>query len=102
MLDADEALALGLVATVVPDDDVVEQAHALAQRLADGPTRALGRTKRLLRAEDRGLAAQLDAEADAIAESAARRRGPGGHRRVPRAPPAAVPVGPELSERGVR
>ena len=71
VLDADEALAWGLVATVVPDDEVVEQALALAQRLADGPTQALGRTKRLLRAEDRGLAAQLDAEADAIAESAA-------------------------------
>ncbi len=71
MLDAAEALAWGLVATVVPDDEVSAQALELAQRLADGPTGALGRTKRLLRAEDRGLAAQLDAEADAIAESAA-------------------------------
>ncbi len=71
VLDADEALVLGLVATVVPDDEVSAQALGLAQRLADGPTGALGRTKRLLRAEDRGLAAQLDAEADAIAESAA-------------------------------
>ena len=54
-------------------DRVLDAAEALelAQRLADGPTGALGRTKRLLRAEDRGLAAQLDAEADAIAESAA-------------------------------
>ena len=71
VLDAAEALEWGLVATVVPDDEVSAHALELAQRLADGPTRALGRTKRLLRAEDRGLSAQLDAEADAIAESAA-------------------------------
>ena len=68
VLDADEALALGLVATVVPDDEVVSEADGLAQRLADGPTRALGRTKRLVRA-DGDLDAHLDAEADAIAES---------------------------------
>jgi 2-(1,2-epoxy-1,2-dihydrophenyl)acetyl-CoA isomerase len=68
VLDADEALALGLVATVVPDDEVVAEADGLAQRLADGPTRALGRTKRLVRA-DGDLDAHLDAEADAIAES---------------------------------
>jgi 2-(1,2-epoxy-1,2-dihydrophenyl)acetyl-CoA isomerase len=68
VLDADEALALGLVATVVPDDEVAAEADGLAQRLADGPTRALGRTKRLVRAHG-DLDAHLDAEADAIAES---------------------------------
>lgn len=72
MLTADEALALGLVAVVVADDDVAAEADALARRLADGPVRALGRTKRLLHASpDRDLAAQLDAEAQAIAESVA-------------------------------
>jgi len=68
VLDADEALALGLVATVVPDDEVAAEADGLAQRLADGPTRALGRTKRLVRAHG-DFDAHLDAEADAIAES---------------------------------
>lgn len=71
VLGADEAHALGLVATVVPDDEVATAAHGLARRLADGPTRALGRTKQLLRADDRDLDAQLDAEVDAIAESTA-------------------------------
>ncbi|HEX5810711.1 MAG TPA: enoyl-CoA hydratase-related protein, partial [Pseudonocardia sp.] len=72
VIAADEALALGLVAVVVPDDDVAAEAQALAQRLADGPVRALGRTKQLLRAgADRDLGAQLDAEARAIAESVA-------------------------------
>lgn len=72
VLDADEALALGLVATVVADDRVAAEAEALAQRLADGPVRALARTKRLLHdGAGRDLADQLDAEADAIAESVA-------------------------------
>jgi 2-(1,2-epoxy-1,2-dihydrophenyl)acetyl-CoA isomerase len=72
VITADEALALGLVAVVVADDDVAAEAQALAQRLADGPVRALGRTKQLLRASgERDLATQLDAEAQAIAESAA-------------------------------
>jgi 2-(1,2-epoxy-1,2-dihydrophenyl)acetyl-CoA isomerase len=88
VLDADEALTLGLVATVVPDDDVVAEADGLAQRLADGPTRALGRTKRLVRAEC-DLDAHLDAEADAIAESVADAEGREGvaafrERRLPR------------------
>ena len=72
VLTADEALTLGLVALVVPDDDVAAEAEAPARRLADGPVRALGRTKQLLReGGDRDLAAQLDAEAQAIAESVA-------------------------------
>jgi 2-(1,2-epoxy-1,2-dihydrophenyl)acetyl-CoA isomerase len=72
VISADEALALGLVAVVVADDDVAAEAQALAQRLADGPVRALGRTKQLLRAGgDRDLGEQLDAEAHAIAESVA-------------------------------
>ena len=70
VVDAEEALALGLVAVVVADDDVVTEAEALARRLADGPVRALGRTKGLVRA-DRTLSEQLDAEATAIAESVA-------------------------------
>jgi 2-(1,2-epoxy-1,2-dihydrophenyl)acetyl-CoA isomerase len=70
VIDADEALALGLVAAVVADDDVAGEAEALARRLAEGPVRALGRTKSLVRA-DRTLSDQLDAEAAAIAESVA-------------------------------
>lgn len=102
VLDAAEALALGLVAAVVPDDEVVERALALAQRLANGPTRALGRTKRLLRAADRGLAAQLDAEADAIAESAADPEGREGIAAFRERRPPRFPVGPEPSDRGAR
>ncbi len=92
VLSADDALALGLVAAVVPDDAVAAEAQQLAERLAEGPTAALGRVKRLLReGADRGLDAQLDAEADAIAASAAGPEGREGvaafqERRAPRFP----------------
>jgi 2-(1,2-epoxy-1,2-dihydrophenyl)acetyl-CoA isomerase len=72
VLSADEALDLGLVAVVVPDDEVAAEAQRLAERLAAGPVAALGRVKRLLReSPDRDIDTQLDAEAAAIAESAA-------------------------------
>jgi 2-(1,2-epoxy-1,2-dihydrophenyl)acetyl-CoA isomerase len=48
MLDAQEALELGLVTRVVPDDALADEGLALARELAAGPTRALGATKRLL------------------------------------------------------
>jgi 2-(1,2-epoxy-1,2-dihydrophenyl)acetyl-CoA isomerase len=71
-LGADDARDLGLVAAVVPDDRLVETATALAQRLAAGPTRAIGLTKRLLNAaEDAGLADSLATEA-ALQELAGR------------------------------
>jgi 2-(1,2-epoxy-1,2-dihydrophenyl)acetyl-CoA isomerase len=99
VITADEALDLGLVAVVVPDDDVVAEAEALARRLADGPVRALGRTKSLLRA-DRTLADQLDAEAASIAESVADEGREGIAAFRERRPPRFSAV--EASERGVR
>lgn len=44
-VDADAALAMGLVHSVVPDDDVVGAAMGLARRLAAGPTKAFGAMK---------------------------------------------------------
>jgi 2-(1,2-epoxy-1,2-dihydrophenyl)acetyl-CoA isomerase len=91
-LDAREALDLGIVAAVVPDADVAGEAARLAERLAAGPTAALGRTKRLLRdAATRDLAAHLDAEAAAIAACAGGAEGREGvaafqERRPPRFP----------------
>ena len=41
----EEALRLGLVTRVVPHDSLVDEAMALARRLADGPTLAYGRMK---------------------------------------------------------
>jgi len=62
-LDAAEALAMGLVNRVVPAAELAAATTVLAQRLAQGPTLALGRMKRLLRASfDHDLATQLDLE----------------------------------------
>ncbi len=45
-LEAAEALKLGLVNKVVDQSEVVKEALALAEKLASGPTRAFGLTKR--------------------------------------------------------
>ena len=63
-LGADDALAAGLVAAVVPGDRLAEVTRELAHRLATGPTVAIGLTKRLVNAaEDADLGASLGAEA---------------------------------------
>lgn len=48
--DAATALQLGIVNRVVPAADLAQTTQALARRLADGPTRAYGEIRRLLRA----------------------------------------------------
>jgi 2-(1,2-epoxy-1,2-dihydrophenyl)acetyl-CoA isomerase len=63
-LTADDAHAAGLVAGVVPADRLAETTRELAQRLASGPTRAIGLTKRLVNtAEDATLGESLAGEA---------------------------------------
>ena len=71
-LGAGDARDLGLVAAVVPADRLADAARELAQRLAAGPTAAIGLTKRLLNAaENATLAEALEAEA-ALQELAGR------------------------------
>jgi 2-(1,2-epoxy-1,2-dihydrophenyl)acetyl-CoA isomerase len=63
-LGARAAADAGLVAAVVPSAELLDAVGDLAQRLASGPTRAIGLTKRLLnRAEDEDLEATLTLEA---------------------------------------
>lgn len=63
-LGADEAEAAGLVAAVVPGERLSVVTRELAQRLAAGPTVAIGLTKRLVNAaEDDDLATSLAVEA---------------------------------------
>ncbi|ANY09200.1 enoyl-CoA hydratase/isomerase family protein [Pseudonocardia sp. HH130630-07] len=72
VLDAATLSDLGLLTSVVDDDGVTDEAVALAHRLAQGPTAALGRIRDLLTGTwERTLTDQLDAEADAIAACAA-------------------------------
>lgn len=65
---AEEAKALGLVTEVLPDDEVLPRARALAAQLAQGPTLAYGEVKRLLADSfGNGLETQMELETRAIA-----------------------------------
>lgn len=67
-IDATEAQRLGLIGIVAPVDGFAEALDKLLKKLANGPTLAYARTKRLLRgAAMTGLESQLDAEAAAFA-----------------------------------
>jgi 2-(1,2-epoxy-1,2-dihydrophenyl)acetyl-CoA isomerase len=71
MFDAAAAERMGLINRVLPGADLEREAMAFAQRLATGPTVALGRLRRLMRTSfDRDLPAQLDAESAAFRECA--------------------------------
>jgi len=66
-LSAEQARALGLVNFVVAEADLAKETAALADRLARGPTLALGRAKALInRSLESSLEAQLEAEAQNI------------------------------------
>jgi enoyl-CoA hydratase/carnithine racemase len=68
-IDAATAERYGLVNRVVPGDEVLPAARAWAERLAAGPTMALGVTKRLLENEqhmDLTSAVEVEAEAQAL------------------------------------
>ena len=63
-MSAEEALRIGLVNRIVPPDALMAEARALAQRLATGPSFALGMTKTLLNQElDIDFASAIEAEA---------------------------------------
>ncbi len=54
-IDAATALAWGLVSRVVPHDELLDEAHALAARIAKNPPHALRMAKRLLQESRTGL-----------------------------------------------
>jgi len=73
-LGANEALAIGLVGRVVRATELLPAAHALADRIAEGPPRALAMTKRLLEAgwsTDLDEALQAEAAAQGLAGASA-------------------------------
>ena len=70
-IGAEEAVSIGLVTRVVPDDALHVEASAVATALAKGPVRALARCRALLmESANAGLHDQLDREAASIAKSA--------------------------------
>ena len=63
-LSAADAQAMGMIWRVVPADQLMTEARAVAERLATQPTRAIGLIKRMLDASaTNGLEAQLELEA---------------------------------------
>ena len=67
--DAETALRMGLYNRVVPADEVLGEARKLAEKLAKGPSYALGVTKQSLNREaslDLASALQAEAEAQAV------------------------------------
>ncbi|MFD1811299.1 enoyl-CoA hydratase/isomerase family protein [Rhodococcus gannanensis] len=72
VVDADEAVRLGLLSRLVADDEVQTEALRVAAGLADGPTSSYASIKALLaRSGDSSLSDQLDAEAASISAAAA-------------------------------
>jgi 2-(1,2-epoxy-1,2-dihydrophenyl)acetyl-CoA isomerase len=71
LLSARQALEWGLVNQVVADDQLMTTALEIARRLAEGPTRAYGETKRLiLSGATESLESQMERESRAIAAMA--------------------------------
>lgn len=71
VLNAQEALAAGLIDEMVPAEDLQARAEAAGRRLAEGPTRAYGELKRLfVSVGDTALEAQLELEALALSRCA--------------------------------
>ncbi|MGV9613441.1 enoyl-CoA hydratase/isomerase family protein [Nocardia xishanensis] len=76
VLDAEEAVRLGLLSRLVADDEVRSATMALAQQLAQGPRSTHASIKSLLAQSDSAtLSEQLDLERDFIATAANSRTG---------------------------
>lgn len=68
--DAAEAYRMGMLNLVVPVESLEATSREIAERLARGPTRAIGAMKRLIRTSfERSLPDQLDAERDRFVEN---------------------------------
>ncbi len=63
-VEAEEALRIGMINKVVPNDQLMDEALGFAKRMAKAPTRSVGMIKRLLnRSFDSDLQTQLELEA---------------------------------------
>lgn len=71
MIDAEEAQRIGLVNKVVPSEELEKATAEFAERMAKGPTRAIGLAKKILnRGMETDLATLLDLEAFAQYQTA--------------------------------
>ena len=71
IIGADDALKFGLVTKVVPHDTLADESRAFAEKLAGGPTRGYGLSKRAMYfGIDHDIEATMDFEADLQAQLA--------------------------------
>ena len=66
MISAQRAAEMGMINSVAPDGELMDQALALAEKLAQAPTAAIGRIKELLEASatsDYGSQLELERQA---------------------------------------
>jgi len=78
-VSAREALEIGLVSRVVPDQDLQKAAEECAKELASGPTRSFGVTKRLvLQSSEESLDTQMALEGRELARAITRPDGQAG------------------------
>lgn len=68
ILDAQEALACGLVSRVLPGADLLAEAQKTAARIAGSAPMAMRRSKALIRANRADVKARMDAESKVFAE----------------------------------
>lgn len=69
-LSASEAADWGLIDRAVPDDELQDQAEAMATKIAAGPTLAYGAVKQLLRKNfEQGLETQMEDESQYIGKA---------------------------------
>ncbi len=70
IITAAQALEMGMINAVVADNELMAQAMAMAERLAQAPTAAIGQIKKLLEASAQNdYGAQLDCEREAQIEA---------------------------------
>jgi 2-(1,2-epoxy-1,2-dihydrophenyl)acetyl-CoA isomerase len=70
VITAQQALGMGMINAVVADDQLIAQAMAMAERLAQAPTAAIGRIKELLESSAKNdCAEQLELEREAQLKS---------------------------------
>jgi 2-(1,2-epoxy-1,2-dihydrophenyl)acetyl-CoA isomerase len=70
VVEAQQALTMGMINEVVADGELLDQAMAMAERLAHAPTAAIGRIKELLEASaTNDLGEQLEREREAQIQS---------------------------------
>jgi 2-(1,2-epoxy-1,2-dihydrophenyl)acetyl-CoA isomerase len=70
LISARTAVAMGMINSVIPDDELMNQAMAMAEKLAEAPTAAIGEIKMLLNASAANdMKSQLDLERKTQIES---------------------------------